>query len=139
MIQAEFRRVLPSCLGFIPNKAIEYLDKAVRESPTSDITVLDAIAYAKIGHGDIYLVLCDKSLCGAVFFMYGHGNKGNILDIALLGGDNFMQWHDQIYDFTINIAKSKNCKEIWIVSREGWGRIFPKMKPIGTVFCLSLD
>lgn len=135
--KVEFHRVLPSCLGFIPHKAIEYLDRAVKKSPANDITVLDALAHVRSGTGDIYLAYRDD-LCGTFFLMCGKGNNGKILDVVLLGGDDFMSWRNEVKEFTINLAKSMGCNQVWIVGREGWGHVFPDMEPIGTVYCLRV-
>lgn len=71
--------------------------------------------------------------------MYGQGNNGRILDVALLGGEHFMQWRKEAHDFVINLAKSMNCKQIWLAGRKAWGNIFPDMKPIGVIYCLHID
>lgn len=138
MTRVEFIRVEPSCLAFIPEKAIEYLEKAANQ-PTADLTVLDAIAYAKVGAGDIYLGIQGENLFAAAFFMYGRSKNGKILDVALLGGCDYIKYRKESWGFLINLAKSKDCDKIVIMGRKSWGKIFPEMKEIGVVFGLSID
>jgi hypothetical protein len=137
-VNVKFHRLLPESLDYIPQKITQFLQKAVTESPTSDLAIADAIAYARIGQGDIYAVMLDDKLTGSVFYLYGQGNNGRILDVALLGGERFMQWRKQAYDFTVTLAKHKECKEIWVMGREGWGKIFPDMEAIGVVYRLVI-
>ena len=139
MSRIEFHRVLPSCLNYIPLEVIHYLDRAVKESLTSDLNTIDAIAYVRLGLGDIYFVTMDDEIKGAASFVYGKANCGKILDIALAGGDEFLKYRHKAHEFMLNVAKSNDCKEIWTMGRKGWGKIFPKMRQIGVVYSLKVD
>lgn len=132
--KVEFRRILPSALFYLPKHLRDFLQRAYDESPCSDIGVNEAIFVAKQGGGDIYAVMADDVAIGAVFYMYGQGNNGRILDVTMLGGDKFMDWKDQSFEFTKELAKMKDCAEIWIMGRKGWGEVFPQMEPIGVVY-----
>ena len=70
--------------------------------------------------------------------MYGDTANGMVLNVASLGADRVIEWKDSLLEFTINQAKRMNCNEIVLVSRKGWGRVFPAFKPIGVVYSLKV-
>jgi hypothetical protein len=132
----DFHRLNSESLDFLPQKITEFLQSAV-EAPTSDLTLADAIAYCRAGQGDIYAIT-DQKLIGAVFYLYGAGPKGKILDVALLGGVDLQKWKAAAQEFTVNLAKSMDCKEVWLMGPKAWGRIFPDMEAIGVVYRLVI-
>lgn len=135
--KAEFHYVLPSCLKFLPVKAIEYLESGA-DSPISDLTAIDAIEYASQGNGDIFLIERDGELCGCVFFMYGGKKTEKAMDVALFGGPGILEWKQDAVDFMKAIAKQRECKRIFIASRPGWERVFPEFEPIGVILSLTV-
>lgn len=134
-----FHRLDPEYFAYLPQKLTDMLLKAVNKSPTSDFTLEDAVEYAKAGEGDFYAVMMERKAVGALFFLYGDTNRGRVLDVALLGGDNFNLWKAKFREFAINTAKSKACNVIWGIGRKGWLKIFPDAKPIGMVFELKIS
>lgn len=134
----EFHRVEPENIAYLPQSFTDLLAKAVLKSPTSDLTVEDAMAYAQAGTGEIVGITDGSKLIGCVFFMYGKGRDGLILDVALLGGNVVMKHMKAIREYAINLSKSKGCIAIWVMGREGWGKVFPDMKPIGIIYELKI-
>lgn len=134
-----FHRILPTALDYIPQSLTDFLDKAAKQSPTSDLTVADAIQYSRIGAGDIYAIMDGDTPTGAVFYMYGECNSGKLLDVALLGGNNFRAWKDDAHEFTKRLAKMKECSEVWLMGPQAWGRMFPDMEAIGVVYRLKVN
>lgn len=135
---AEFHRVLPENVRFLPKTFTDFLQLAVDKSPTSDLSVEDAIAYAEVGAGDIIAVTEGGKPIGCAFFMYGKSKDGPILDVALLGGKGVIKRKEQFKEYTINKAKSIGCAAIWVMGREGWKDIFPDLKQIGVIYALDL-
>lgn len=136
-MKAEFTVITPHAVDYLPKEALAYLDKA-QEGMTSDLTPKDVIAYAKAGMGDIILITITSKISGVVFFMYGDTSNGKVLNVASLGADRIMDWKDSLLEFTIKQAKLMNCNEIVLVSRKGWGRVFPVFKPVGVVYSLKV-
>lgn len=137
-MKAKFSVITPDAVDCLPNEALAYLDDGLKSSPTSDLMLKDVISFAKNGVGDIILVSFDSKISGAAFFMYGEGYNGKILGVVTLGGDNFNEWKKQIYDFTKELAKLKGCSQIMLITRNGWGKIFPDLQAIGTVYKLDI-
>jgi hypothetical protein len=59
---------------------------------------------------------------------------GKQMDIVLLGGDHFMKWKDDFWDFCIGLMQERGCESCTITGRKGFKRIFPKLKPVGIVY-----
>ena len=137
-MKAKIVLVAPEAVDFLPIQALKYLDDGLRKSPTSDLTLKHAISDAKNGFGEIILAIVDEKISGAAYFSYGEGENGKILCVTSLGGDNFKDWKQQIYDFTKELAKTRGCAMIMLITREGWGKIFPDLQPIGTVYKLEV-
>ena len=129
-----FHQILPENSRLLPQKVTDFLQSAVENSPTSDLTVEDALEFNERELGEIIVAMRDGQAIGAYFLMCADGNKGKILDVALFGADDFSNWHTEAVDFVKRHAKSRQCDVIWVISRKGWGRFLPDFKQIGVVY-----
>ena len=125
-------------VAYLPPQALTYLENGLKQSPTSDLMLNELIDLAKNGIGDIILVTITGKVAGAAYFQVGEGYGGKILGIVTLGGDKFLEWKPQIYDFAKEFSKNRGCNQIVLITREGWGKIFPDLQPIGTVYKLEV-
>lgn len=136
-MKAKFSIISPDAVDYLPKEALAYLDKA-QKGMNSDLTPKDVIAHAKNGMGDIIIVSITGKIAGVAFFMYGDTRDGRVLNVVSLGADRMMEWKDSFLEFTINRAKSMNCNEIVLITRKGWGRVFPVFKAVGVVYSLRV-
>lgn len=128
-----FHKILPECIDYLPAQAIEYLDNACKHPPASDMDCQKLLLLAKHGFVDIYLVMKDSKLTGTAAL-----HVSEELDILDLGGDNFMSWKDDFWDFCIGLMRARNIGKCTITGRAGFKRVFPKLKPVGIVYEYSL-
>lgn len=128
--------IAPECLDYMPVQAVKYLEAAALDG-CGDLTASDAILQAKEGMAEIYLIYNDK-LVGCCCIMYGMGVEGKILDVALLGGENILKYRTQLRDYFIDLARKKQCKKLCVIGREGWTKIFPSLKSMGTVYMMDV-
>ncbi len=124
----EFCPVLPEAIDYLPPQAVKYLDNAAKHPPASEFDASQTIAMAKAGLIDIYLAI-DGKLTGAFALRIG-----DELDILLLGGDNFMGWKDDFWNLCILIMAQRNCKKTTFHGRKGFEKLFPALKPVGTIY-----
>jgi hypothetical protein len=131
-----FHKIDADCIDYIPAQGIDYLESAA-DNPCSDITVNDVISYARAGLAEIYLVI-DGDICGAFCLMYGHNNAGKMVDIVLLGGKDLDTWKEPVKAYIIDIAKKNGCNQLFLIGRHGFGKLFPVLKPVGTVYMMEI-
>ena len=137
-MNVSFSIIEPESVAYLPQQALAYLENGLKSSPTSDLTLNELIDLAKNGLGDIIVVSFDSKIVGAGYYQVAEGYEGKILGIVTLGGDNFSEWQQQIYDFTVELAKKRGCGQIILITRVGWGRVFPDLQAVGTVFRLRV-
>lgn len=134
----QIRAVIPECVDYLPKEAADFLEAATKQSG-GDLTITDALAFAKQGIAEVYLIFTKQELLGAMCIVYGKGIHGKILDVALLGGRRLREWRSEVKDYVIDLAKQRQCRQVIIIGRDGWGKIFPILKPIGTVYALDIQ
>lgn len=134
-IRSEFHHILPASVDYLPEKAVSYLDEAAKHPPACEINATEALNLARVGYIDIYLVLRDRKLTGALCLM---ANKG-VLDIILLGGEQMVAWKDDLRAFIIDIMRKTGCKTLSVTGRKGFMRLFPELRPTGIVYGFTID
>lgn len=124
----------PNQVDQLSSKAIRLLEKAIISTPCGDYTLADVLSEAKEGKGVIHLILYSNSIYGVSYIVYGMGHNGLLQNIVLLSGHKIKLWKDAYHDYVVDLAKQRNCKEICVIGRSGWSRIFSDLKPIGTIY-----
>jgi len=107
-------------------QSLTYLSKAIAVNPLpDDPTIWDILDDCANGEGEIYT--WSK---GAVYIE----TYPDLLNVALLGGDDVNEWKGEFVKFIRNLLKEKGIKHVSVLGRQGWSRIFKELKPIGTLY-----
>lgn len=85
----------------------------------------------QVEEGDLLVaaVYEDEQLLAVVAFelLLFHTDK-RVLNIQLAGGDSLDLWFERMDEVAQNIARARECTEVYIVGRAGWQR---KLKQLG--------
>jgi hypothetical protein len=129
-----FIHVEPHKLDSLPEAAIGYLNSAAK-AMDDYFPVGRAFDQTRCGVGWLHLIQQENALKGVFFANFrSEPNKGIIYNIVLLAGDDMEAWKDDIYAFWYQKAKALAASEVILFGRRGWGRIFPDLEEIGTIF-----
>lgn len=119
----EIRLEHPDRLSF---QSLTYLKKAIDINPLKDDpTLWDILNDCRAGKGEIYIWNL-----GAMYLEI----LPEIICLSVLGGENMKEWKDEISTFIKKIMREKNIKQLCILGRAGWHKIFKELKPIGTFY-----
>lgn len=114
-------------------QAMGYLDRAIKRTPAStsrlDVTLKMAQTY-----GDVYVVMEDKIMMGAVYLLTYNTDEGKVISPVLVGGIKLSHWQNDLHDFLIGQAKAINAVAIKFIARKGWHKMYPMCKNIGTIY-----
>lgn len=128
--KARFTRIAPNEVRSLAPEARYFLEKTAREAEFAELSAIDVLEGAAAGDGLLYTVTLNAKVTGVVYFMANE----DVLNIAHLGGEKLMQWKRELYDFVVQVMREHGYRKLWVISRDGWGRLYPEMKPIGTLF-----
>lgn len=135
---ANFHPIPPDCVDFLPSAAIELLDKACQRTPANILPLEEILARAKMGIGQIYIINDGHKLLGILYLMIFPNATGGVLNIPMMGAKNLMAWKDDLRNFVRKVVINNNIKDLCIITRPGWGKLFPELKESGTVYTASL-
>lgn len=138
VLKTEFQQVQPDCVDFLPSLAIDLLDAAINNTPCPIHTLPDILLRIRMGAGHLYLVKRGNELMGVIYLAWVDCHYGKILNIAELGGRNIMLWKDDLRDFVRKLMVSNECKQMITLTRAGWGKLFPELKPQCTLYSATL-
>lgn len=108
----------------LPAEALKFLQSAVENSPGDDLSLWEILRQS-----EIYVVKTDH-ICGAFCLEFSN----EVMNIILLGGENIHAWKDDLVSFFDEIIDNRNIKRVLVVGRKGWGKLFTRLKPIGTIY-----
>lgn len=133
-MNTEFKLVEPSQLDSLPEEAMQYLNEASK-SMDGYFPIEGAFQQTKANRGEIYLVIHKLALVGA-FFLNFHNvdEKRMVMNMPLLGGKEIWLWSKDLSDFLYHRAEQLGIYEFTILGRDGWGKLFPDLEKIGTIF-----
>lgn len=133
-MSAEFILVEPHRLDSLPEAALGYLNSAAK-AMDNYFPVGRAFDQVRSNAGWVHLIYQKKALKGAFFANFRtEPKKGIIYNIVLLAGDDMEMWKNDIYRFWYAKALSLSASEVILLGRRAWGRIFPDLEEIGTIF-----
>lgn len=115
---------------------MRFLREASRRTPASTENIEMIMSLAAKGYGGVYLIYLADKLVGATYILSYDTDNGKVLSPVLLGGIKINNWKDDYFLFITDIARSL-CNPpapIRYIGREGWAKVFPMCKPIGTVY-----
>jgi len=112
---------------------MRFLKEANRRTPASTENIEMLMTMALHGYGGIYLIYLNDKIVGATYILSYDTENGKVLSPVLLGGVKINEWKDDYHDFILATAKSLKAP-IRFIGREGWIKIFPMCKAIGTVY-----
>lgn len=133
-----FLRVIPNSDSDLDIATREFIKIASETPPVSDFTFRDAMEQALIGECFIYTAMDDKPLFSMVLKPY-ETTSGKTLNVVLIGGGDVKPWKKQTKEHVVKIMKSVGAKNLCIVGRMAWARVFPELKEIGTIFVYDPD
>lgn len=120
----------------LPADAEIYIEKALAENIGS-IETLESLKLAALSFkGNFFLIKSDEEILGA-FFANIEGEAQNYINIIALGGRQMNKWKDVLFNYMSEMGRLNNAK-IMLMGRNGWGRIYPKLKRVRSVFVLDL-
>lgn len=119
----------------MPLQARIFLQRSLERGPLDDQTLPDILESIDAGTGLAYLIHDSADLVGCVY--YEMSAKAPILNVACFGGKGVMEWVGRLQEFTKQLAKLLNCKQVLLMSRRGWERVLPDFKPKGTIYVLE--
>lgn len=61
----------------------------------------------------------------------------NIMNVSLFGGCDFQSWKNYFWDWLMKTMKDRNLDHMCVIGREGWGKIFPELKPKAVLYTFS--
>ena len=122
----------------LEGEAITYLEKAINATPGNDLRLADVLDEAALDCGLIYLIKIKRELFGVTYTVLGKGLYGTILNVVLLGGKQMHRWKLDYRAFIIDLMKLFNCQQVCFIGRDGWQKIFPEAKPVGTIFIAGI-
>lgn len=128
----EIMPVLPEKLDELSPKAIYYLQQA-SEAMAGYFPVELAMEQTKVNVGAMYVVYDADATIGCFFLNYKFTHVGKVMNLILLGGENFKQWESQFSSFLHALAYEKGCSEFTVMGRKGWGR-FSNLEHVACVF-----
>lgn len=133
-MKSEFQIVERSCLDSLPEQALEHLNEASK-AMDGYFPLARAMEQAKSGAGEIYLVFHKQKLHGAMFLNFRMlSDKRVVMNLPLLGGSEMWLWAKDLGEFLHNKARQIGADEFTILGREGWGKLFPELEKIGSIF-----
>ncbi len=113
----------------LPLEALNYLQKAIDKAQKSDVKLSNILDEARKGEGSIFVIKSDK-IVGALYVQV----FSKVLNVVLLGGDNIKDWKDDYSAFIKKTLKEYNLSHLCIIGRNGWGKVFKELKPLGTIY-----
>lgn len=113
----------------LPEKALNFLEDAIRRTPSGSVTIESVLEDAASGKGCIYLVK-DPEIKGAVYFEI----IPLVMNIVLVGGEDIHAWRDRFSDFCKQVLRQNDIKHLCVLGRTGWGSIFKELTPLGTLY-----
>lgn len=119
---------IPCDIDLLPFEALKFLQSAIDRTPAQDSTLWEVLR----GGGEVFLMI-DGGVIGATYVEF----HPEVMNIVLLAGD-VGKYRDEVYHFYIDLIKSRGVKNIFICGRAGWGKLFPELRTIGTLFSLTL-
>ena len=121
----------------IPAEAIQFLQDSIESPPhLSELTIDDIVEGSASGMGLVSLAIHEGELAGAIYYVLGVTIKGNVLNLALMGGTRLDEWKQALFDYSVALHKRLGCVDVLIMSRPGWGRLFPDLKIVGHIYSL---
>lgn len=86
------------------------------------------------GHG--FFIFCKKAikLRGVIYIVLSDQEVGSVLTLMLLGGNDLLEWSDDLRDFLYKIAKELDCDQFYYMGRKGFSRIFPELEEVARVY-----
>ena len=113
----------PIIVPLIWNQAKDFLQDAIDEANNEtnlDLVLADAIS----GDGMIVLIYSGFDVVGAANLRKQVFETGKAaLFVNLLGGTKMNEWIEEAHNVAVQIAKAKDCSEIYCVGRAGWEKV----------------
>lgn len=135
---ATFHLIPSDCVDFLPLESLELLEKSCKRTPANVLSVQEILTRAKLGMGSIYLVKEAHKLLGIIYLAIFPTEDGGVLNIIMLGAKNLLEWKDDLREFVRKLMINNNIKDLCVETRDGWGKLFPELKPVGTIYLASM-
>lgn len=123
----------PDNIRFLSSKTVDLL-KAAHDPFFGDF---DALDQARESKGVIYEVRTaeDNSsiIVGAFYLKFRFNHLGKVMDLQYLGGE-INAFRAELSAFLWDLADKERADELVYVGRRGFGRLFPWMQEVGSVY-----
>lgn len=116
----------------LPFEALNYLSKAIEKTPGNDSNLWQILDKARRNEGSIILIKSEKILGALYLEVYP-----NILNVVLLSGDHVNDWKEGLTDYLLNLMKERGIGNVCVIGRQGWNKIFTRLKPVGMLYVLG--
>jgi hypothetical protein len=121
----------------IPPIALKYLEKTIKKTPGCVETIESVIEGMDSNQGFLYLVKQDEEIFGAIYAAFVPNPNGkDIFNLILLGGKSLREWKEDLRFFVKKTIRETNT-DLCIVTRPAWGKYYPELKHVGSVYMLS--
>lgn len=129
----DFVMVRPHEAESLPKEALEFLNSLNGIAISCEFTTEDIIRKTKEEKGYLFLIKIRGEIFGIFYFIF-KSPENIYLDIQVLAGKKMPLWKDSFMAFVKNLMRNAGCEEVWITGRKGFEKVFPELKPVGTIY-----
>lgn len=111
------------------DKAREHIRRAVEgKTATGEVYLEDVYVRLLTGAADLWLIYAGDSVVAAFVTQVVVYERTPVLLVPYVGGDDLDGW-DHLIEDVMAEARSKGCRQVELLARKGWARVFSHLNP----------